>query len=126
MGNCNYHELKRTGNSNYHRPIFMGNLNYHRPEKVGNCNYHRHPIEHKLFSHISINWSGQPLRSFETAVNLIKGTKTRTGLKVKAKLIYKEYQKGESVTDEEMAQLNIEYHEICEIWNYTIRPGMLK
>ena len=36
-------------------------------------------IEHRLFSHISMNWAGKPLTSHEVAVSLIAGTTTRTG-----------------------------------------------
>ena len=43
-------------------------------------------IEHRLFSYISQNWRGKPLRSFETIVSLIAGTTTATGLKVHAEL----------------------------------------
>ena len=41
-------------------------------------------IEHRLFSFISMNWKGVPLVSYETVVNLIGSTTTRSGLKVKA------------------------------------------
>ena len=34
-------------------------------------------IEHKMFSFISMNWKGKPLRSYEMILNLIEGTKTK-------------------------------------------------
>ncbi len=81
-------------------------------------------IEHRLFSHISMNWRGRPLISHEVVVKLIGKTKTRTGLKVKAKLDKRKYPTKVKVTDEEMEKLNIEYHldSPNPEWNYTIRP----
>lgn len=80
------------------------------------------PIEHKLFSFISSNWAGKPLRTFETVVNYICGTATTTGLKVKAYLNEKIYEKGLKVMDAEMKALNLERSDVCPQWNYTIRP----
>ena len=81
-------------------------------------------IEHRLFSHISMNWRGRPLISHEVVVKLIGKTKTKTGLKVKAKLDKGKYPTKVKVTDEEMESLNIEYHldSPNPDWNYTIRP----
>lgn len=80
------------------------------------------PIEHKLFSFISNNWAGKPLRTFETVLNYLRGTATTTGLKVKAYLNEKIYEKGLKVTDAEMKALNLERSKVCPQWNYTIRP----
>ena len=80
------------------------------------------PIEHRLFSHISLNWVGKPLRTFDTMLAYIRGTKTTTGLTVKASLVEGVYEKGQQVSDAEMKSLNLEYHEICPNWNYTLRP----
>jgi hypothetical protein len=81
-------------------------------------------IEHRLFSHISMNWRGRPLVSHEVVVKLIGKTKTKTGLKVKAKLDKRKYPTKVKVSDEEMEKLNIEYHldSPNPEWNYTIRP----
>lgn len=79
-------------------------------------------IEHRLFSHISMNWRGRPLISHEVVVKLIGATKTKTGLKVKAKLDKGKYPPKMKVSDAEMASLNIEPHEFHGEWNYTIRP----
>ena len=62
-------------------------------------------IEHRLFSHISINWQGKPLVSHEVIVNLIAATTTRKGLKVSAEIDSKPYPKGIKVTDEEFAAI---------------------
>jgi hypothetical protein len=80
------------------------------------------PIEHRLFSHISLNWAGKPLYSFETAVRYIRGTSTCTGLTVDAVLRRGSYETGERVTDEAMKELRLQHHAICSPWNYTIRP----
>jgi Rhodopirellula transposase DDE domain len=80
------------------------------------------PIEHRLFSHISLNWAGKPLRSFETVVRYIRGTTTNTGLQVSAALRRGGYETGERVSDEVMKQLPLEHHATCPAWNYTLRP----
>lgn len=82
------------------------------------------PLEHKLFSAISTNWAGLPLRSFEVLLGAIRGTTTKAGLSVRAELLEGEFVKGRKVSQEEMDRLNIEYAEICPLWNYTIRPRL--
>ena len=77
-------------------------------------------IEHRMFSFISMNWRGKPLTSYETVVNLIGATRTKTGLRIKAKLDRKEYEKGEEITDEQMEHIEIEPHKTHPKWNYTI------
>ena len=83
-------------------------------------------IEHRLFSHISMNWRGRPLVSHEVVVKLIGATMTKTGLKVKAKLDKRKYPLKVKVSDEDMQSLNIEPHEFHGEWNYTIKPRNLK
>jgi hypothetical protein len=80
------------------------------------------PIEHRLFSEISKTWAGCPLRTFTLAAHYIRETKTQTGLVVSAHHVRKKYVTGEKISDEQMATLNIVYHEICPPWNYTIYP----
>lgn len=79
-------------------------------------------IEHRLFSFISKNWRGRPLDSLATVVNLIAGTKTRTGLSVEASLDFASYQKGIRVTDEEMDQLHLKRDKFHGEWNYCLSP----
>jgi hypothetical protein len=81
------------------------------------------PIEHRLFSYISINWAGKPLRSFETMLGYIRGTTTQTGLKVKAFLVDRVYEKGIKVSKKEMAELNLQRRSVCPTWNYVIQPS---
>jgi hypothetical protein len=80
-------------------------------------------IEHRLFSFISMNWKGQPLMTFETIVNLIAGTTTRSGLEVKAFLDEHTYEKGQKISDNHFEQLNVKKHSIHPDWNYTFSPG---
>jgi len=83
-------------------------------------------IEHRLFSHISMNWAGQPLTSHETAVSLIAGTTTRTGLTVRAERDTATYPRGIKITDREMKALVTQYltpHDWHGEWNYTINPA---
>jgi transposase len=79
-------------------------------------------IEHRLFSFISKNWRGRPLDSLATVVNLIAGTKTRTGLSVEASLDFANYKKGIKVSDEEMEQLHLKQDKFHGEWNYSLTP----
>jgi len=79
-------------------------------------------VEHRLFSFISSNWRGQPLRNYETIVNLIARTTTAKGLKVTCRLDRRKYPTGRKVTDDEMRRVNLERHKFHGDWNYTIRP----
>ena len=81
------------------------------------------PIEHRLFSEISKNWAGRPLDSYETILNFIRTTKTKTGLKVNARLVKKQYPKGIKISDPAMALLNIKKSSSLPKWNYTLRPS---
>jgi hypothetical protein len=80
-------------------------------------------IEHRLFSYISMNWRGRPLVSHEVVLNLIASTKTKTGLKVKARLDTNLYPDKIRVSDEEMEMVNLKPHKFHGEWNYTIRPS---
>jgi transposase len=79
-------------------------------------------IEHRLFCHVTRNWKGQPLETFEIVVNLIGSTTTEAGLKVYAKLDASTYEKGRKVSDEEFAQVNLKPSRFHGEWNYVIRP----
>lgn len=79
-------------------------------------------IEHRLFSYISMNWRGQPLVDYQTVVNLIAATTTKTGLTVKVRLDKNKYEKGIKVSPEEIKNLKIHRHEFHGEWNYTIKP----
>ncbi|MET4072755.1 hypothetical protein ABID58_007586 [Bradyrhizobium sp. S3.2.6] len=79
-------------------------------------------IEHRLFSFITINWRGKPLRSYRTIVQLIAATTTDAGLKVRAELDEKKYPKGVKVSDLQMTAINLTRHSFHGDWNYTISP----
>jgi transposase len=79
-------------------------------------------IEHRLFSYITQNWRGKPLRSFQAIVNLIAATTTTTGLKVHAELNTEAYQSGIKVSDEELAMVKIRRDKFHGDWNYEIQP----
>ena len=79
-------------------------------------------IEHRLFSFISINWRGKPLRSYRTIVQLIAATTTKTGLTVRAELDENKYPKGVKVSDAQLAAVNLSPHSFHGDWNYTISP----
>ena len=79
-------------------------------------------IEHRLFSFITLNWRGKPLRSFKTIVQLIAATSTKTGLTVRAELDESKYPKGVKISDEKFAAIQLERHSFHGDWNYTISP----
>ena len=80
-------------------------------------------IEHRMFSFISSNWRGEPLRDYETIVNLISRTTTVKGLKVTCRLDRRKYPTGRKVSDEEMKKVNVERNKFHGDWNYIIRPN---
>ena len=77
-------------------------------------------IEHKMFSFISMNWRGKPLINYEIIINLIEGTKTKKGLKIKAKMDKRIYELKQKVSNEEFKKINFLRHEINPQWNYTL------
>jgi len=79
-------------------------------------------VEHRLFSFISSNWRGEPLRDYETVVGLIACTTTAKGLRVTCRLDRRRYTVGRKVTEEEMAKINITPRRFHGEWNYVIRP----
>ena len=79
-------------------------------------------IEHRLFSHISMNWRGRPLVSHEVIVKLIGKTSTQQGLRVKAKLDKRKYPTKIKVSDQEMKQVKLKAHTFHGEWNYSIKP----
>jgi transposase len=82
-------------------------------------------IEHRLFSFITLNWRGKPLRSFKTIVQLIAATTTTTGLIVRAELDKNKYPKGVKTSDAQLAAISLTRHEFHGDWNYTITPQNL-
>ena len=80
------------------------------------------PIEHKMFSEISKNWAGKPLKTFEHVVNFAKNTTTKAGLKIDSVIDDRTYKKGIKVTDKEMAELSVNKDYSLGKWNYTIEP----
>ena len=81
-------------------------------------------VEHRLFSFISSNWRGEPLRDYETIVQLIARTTTAKGLKVTCRLDRRKYPAGRKVTDEEMKQVRLERSKFHGDWNYVIKPNV--
>src|SRR5262249_12057744 len=80
------------------------------------------PVERRLFSQISINWAGKPLRSLRIMLGYIRGTSTAAGLAVDAYLDDGTYRKGQKVTRAVMDRLNIKSNGFCPCWNYTLSP----
>jgi hypothetical protein len=79
-------------------------------------------IEHRLFSFISMNWRGRPLRTYETVINLISNTTNRGGLVVHARLDRRRYPTGKKISAKDFRALRIESDAFHGDWNYVIRP----
>jgi DDE family transposase len=124
--------LADSGGSNGSRPrLWKARLQTRLVDRFGLavtvCHYptgasHYNPVEHRLFGPISVNWAGQPLRSLPLLLACIRGTKTDTGLQVRASLNRKRYKTKIKVSDQEMRSLNLKRHKVCPNWNYTIKP----
>ena len=82
-------------------------------------------IEHRLFCHITQNWRGKPLRTFETIVDLIGNTRTAKGLRVKAKLDPRKYNTGVKITKAAMSELDLRPNSFHGEWNYVLQPRHL-
>jgi hypothetical protein len=80
-------------------------------------------VEHRLFSFITSNWRGEPLRDYQTVVGLIASTTTAKGLTVTCRLDRRRYSVGREVTEEELATINITPLRFHGEWNYVIHPG---
>jgi hypothetical protein len=79
-------------------------------------------IEHRLFSHITLNWRGRPLTSHEVVVKTIEATRTRTGLRVEAALDTGDYPTGIAISKERFEALPLQRHATHGTWNYTLHP----
>ena len=79
-------------------------------------------IEHRLFSHIAMNWRGKALTSLATIVSLIGATTTSEGLRVRSELDERSYPQGVKITAAQMGQIQLQRHEFHGDWNYTIHP----
>lgn len=79
-------------------------------------------VEHRLFSFISSNWRGDPLRDYETIVNLIARTTTAAGLKVTCRLDRRKYATGHRISNDQMTRIRLVPAPFHGEWNYTIHP----
>ena len=84
------------------------------------------PVEHRLFSFISINWAGKPLRTLATMLGYIRDTETETGLRVEAVLLPGHYPKGVKVSKQAWKTVRLHRLKTCPNWNYTISPHRRK
>ena len=126
--------LADAGGSNGCRPrLWKAQVQSHLSDALGLsvtvCHYPTgcskwNPIEHRLFSQISLNWAGKPLRTFETMLGFIRGTTTQTGLTVSAHLLEGIFETGKKVSDAVTQTLNMTRHAICPQWNYTMHPRL--
>lgn len=91
----------------------------HFPPGTGKWN----KVEHRLLSFISSDWCGEPLRDYETIVNLIARTTTAKGLQVTCRLDRRKYPTGRKVTDEEFKRVNLKRNTFRGDWNYIIHPS---
>lgn len=119
------------GGSNGYRvrlwKIALQNLSTETGLKISVCHFPPgtskwNKIEHRMFSHISMNWRGKPLISHEVIVNLIGSTTTKKGLNIMAELDTNKYEKGIKITDEDLQNINLITNDFHGEWNYSITP----
>ena len=79
-------------------------------------------IEHRMFSLISLNWAGEPLRSLEHVLKFIRSTRSSTGFRCRATLDKRRYPTKQKVTQEENDLINLRRHGALPKWNYTVTP----
>ncbi len=79
-------------------------------------------VEHRLFCHITANWRGTPLTTYETIVDRIGNTRTEAGLQVQAELDSGQYPTGVTVTKSEMDAIALVPDEFHGDWNYKLVP----
>jgi hypothetical protein len=119
------------GGSNGHRPrLWKTSLQERIADRYGLhvtvCHYPTgaskwNPVEHRLFGPVSINWAGQPLRSLDVLLGWVRGTKVG-GVGVTASLDRATYPTKVKVSKAEMERLDLDRHDVCPAWNYTISP----
>jgi hypothetical protein len=83
------------------------------------------PIEHRMFSFISINWEGKPLDSYETMLKYIRSTKTEEGLRIRACMNTKQYVTGIKPSKKQMASIQLKRYRVNTEWNYSITPSKM-
>jgi hypothetical protein len=123
------------GGSNGHRPrLWKTSLQERIADRYGLhvtvCHYPTgaskwNPVEHRLFGPVSVNWASQPLRSLEILMGWVRGTEVG-GVGVTASLDRGTYPTKVKVSKAEMKQLDLERHEVCPAWNYTISPRRIE
>jgi hypothetical protein len=80
------------------------------------------PIDHRMFSLISANWSGEPLASYETILGYIRRTRSSGGFHCRACLDETDYPAGCEATPQARAQVRLKPRPVLPMWNYTIWP----
>ena len=123
--------LAEGGGSNGHRPrLWKAALQEQIADRYGLhvtvCHYPTgaskwNPVEHRLFGPVSINWAGQPLRNLDILLGWVRGTELG-GTGVTASLDRATYPTKVKVSNAEMRRLDLERHQVCPAWNYTISP----
>jgi hypothetical protein len=122
-----------SGGSNGYRPRFWKYGLYHTIARAHGisitvCHYPPgaskwNPIEHRLFSFISLEWAGHPLRSLGAMITYIQGTTTKTGLQVTALFNERKYAKGKKISDHLFKEIPLSNHSELPAWNYKICPN---
>lgn len=121
-----------SGGSNAHRSrlwkLELQQLANETGMKIEVCHYPPgtskwNKIEHRLFCHITRNWRGVPLETYQVVVNLVGSTKTNEGLEVHCWLDEGQYKTGRKVSDDEMETIRLKRNSFHGDWNYEIQPN---
>lgn len=80
-------------------------------------------IEHRLFCHITRNWQGIPLETYEIVIKLIAATRTTQGLEVHAWIDGAKYEKSKTIAESELSEVHLVRNKFHGEWNYKILPN---
>ena len=82
-------------------------------------------IEHRVFPHLTRKWQGVIFTNYAIVKELAEQTTTKTGLRICVRMNEHGYQTGRRAEPDDLAHLNIAYHERLGKWNYTFYPQSL-
>jgi len=88
------------------------------------------PVEHRLFSAISINWAGTPLRDYETICGYIRNTQTASGTRCRVRTDTRYWPKSNErralrgrAAQHDRYEPTVRPAHLLKHWNYAVVPS---